>query len=144
MTALAFLVRHAEAASGGTDAERRLTPAGRAAFADLLSTLGPRLSVKRILASPFRRARETAEILSRATGVAAEPLDDLASGHDTGRELLALARREGAGTVLVGHNPEVAEAIALAAGKGQPVPPGTVAAIDLSGPAPRLSWLRSP
>ena len=144
MTSAVFLVRHAEAQSGGVDADRRLSASGKEAFSGLLQILGPRLTVRRILASPFRRARETADLLARATGAPAGPSDDLASGHAGGRELLELARREGAGTALVGHNPEIAEAVAIASGKRSPVPPGTVAAFDLSGPAPRLLWLRSP
>jgi phosphohistidine phosphatase len=144
VTSPVFLVRHAEAEAGGLDAERRLTPTGRAAFSGLLEMLRPDLSVKRVLASPFRRARETAHLLAHATGAAAESSDDLASGHAGGRELLGLARASGAGTALVGHNPEVAEAVAIAAGKPLPVPPGTVAALDLSGSTPRLLWLRSP
>ena len=139
-----FLVRHAEAQGEGLDADRRLTVAGKTAFSELLGMLGPTLAVKRVLSSPFRRARETADIIAHATGAPAEPSDDLASGHAGGRELLALARRSGAGTALVGHNPEVAEALAIAAGKPVAVPPGTVAALDLSGAGPRLLWLRSP
>jgi phosphohistidine phosphatase len=144
VTGAVFLVRHAEAAQGGVDAERRLSAAGRAAFADLLQMLGPRLDPRRVLTSPFRRARETAELLARSAGATVEESDDLASGHGGGRELLAAAREAGPGAALVGHNPEVAEALAIAAGKGVPVPQGTVAALDLSGPAPRLLWLRSP
>lgn len=144
MTSPVFLVRHAEAADGALDSERRLTAAGRAAFSDLLTMLGPSLSVARIRSSPFRRARETAGLLAHATGATAEPEEDLASGHGSGRELLELARHAGPGTALVGHNPEVAEALAIAAGKRVPVPPGTIAALDLSGPAPRLLWSRSP
>ena len=144
MTSAVYLVRHAEAEAGGRDADRRLTSSGKAAFSGLLKALGPELAPVRILSSPFRRARETASILALATGAPAEPSDDLASGHAGGRELLELARQAGAGTALVGHNPEVAEAVAIAAGKALPVPPGTVAALDLSGPAPRLLWLRSP
>jgi phosphohistidine phosphatase len=144
VTSAVFLVRHAEAEAGGLDADRRLTPTGKAAFSGLLEVLGPELSVTRVLASPFRRARETAHLLAHATGAPARASDDLASGHAGGRELLALARESGAGTALVGHNPEVAEAVAIAAGKPLPVPPGSVAALDLSGPAPRLLWLRSP
>jgi phosphohistidine phosphatase len=144
VTAPVFLVRHAEAAEGGRDADRRLSASGRAAFSDLLGMLGPRLSVTRIRSSPFRRARETADLLAQATGAPTEPEEDLASGHGSGRELLELARQAGPGTALVGHNPEVAEALAIAAGKQVPVPPGTVAALDLSGPAPRLLWSRSP
>jgi len=144
VTSAVYLVRHAEAEAGGRDADRRLTSSGKAAFSGLLKALGPELAPIRILSSPFRRARETASILALATGAPAEPSDDLASGHAGGRELLELARQAGAGTALVGHNPEVAEAVAIAAGKALPVPPGTVAALDLSAPAPRLLWLRSP
>ncbi len=144
MTPAVFLVRHAEAEAGGLDASRRLTSTGKSAFSALLQSLGPKLAVTRVLASPFRRARETAHLLAQATGAPAEPSDDLASGHGGGRDLLAMAREAGAGTALVGHNPEVAEAVAIAAGKSLPVPPGTVAALDLSGSTPRLLWLRSP
>jgi phosphohistidine phosphatase len=144
VTSPVFLVRHAEAAEGAPDADRRLTASGRAAFSNLLAMLGPGLSVTRIRSSPFRRARETADLLAHATGAPAEPEDELASGHGNGRELLELARDAGPGTALVGHNPEVAEALAIAAGKQVPVPPGTVAALDLSGPVPRLMWSRSP
>lgn len=144
MTSLAFLVRHAEAVAGGVDADRRLSASGKSAFTDLLQMLGPKLTVNRILSSPFRRARETAALLAHATGAPEQPSDDLASGHAGGQELLELVLKEGAGTALVGHNPEIAEAVAIAAGKASRVPPGTVAALDLSGPAPRLLWLRSP
>ena len=144
MTSVVYLVRHAEAEAGGHDADRRLTSSGRAAFSGLLRVLGPTFTPNRILSSPFRRARETASILALAAGAPAESSDDLASGHAGGRELLELARHAAAGTALVGHNPELAEAVAIAAGKPLPVPPGTVAALDVSGPAPRLLWLRSP
>ncbi len=144
MTAAVYLVRHAEAAAGGSDFDRRLTATGRTSFSDLVQAIGPKLAVARVLASPFRRAHETADILAHAVGAAAEPCEDLASGHAGGRELLALARESGPGAALVGHNPEVAEALSIAAGKSVPVPPGTIAALDLSGPAPRLLWVRSP
>jgi len=144
VSAVVYLVRHAEAAPGGVDADRRLTAAGRNAFANLLPALGARLAVKRILSSPFLRARQTAELLARWSGVPVETHDDLASGHDGGRELLALARGQADGTALVGHNPEVAEALQLAGATSPAVPPGTVAALDFSGTAPRLLWVRSP
>ncbi|HQR29898.1 MAG TPA: histidine phosphatase family protein [Anaeromyxobacteraceae bacterium] len=143
-TSLAYLVRHAEAAAGGMDAERPLTAAGRAAFSSLVASLGDSLQVKSVRFSPFRRARETARLLAAATGAPDAVLEDLASGHAGGRELLALLEEAGPGAALVGHNPEVAEAVALAAGRELAVPPGTVAAIDLGGPVPRLSWVRSP
>jgi phosphohistidine phosphatase len=141
-----YLVRHAEAGAGVgvRDADRRLTDRGRAAFEHLLASLGPAFEVRRVLTSPLVRARETARILGDATGAPVEPSDDLASGHASGRELLALAREAGPGAALVGHNPEIADALGLAGGGATPVPPGTVAALDLSGPRPRLLWVRSP
>ncbi len=144
MSGTVFLVRHAEAVAGGVDAERRLSAAGRQAFGDLLSMIGPRVEVTRVLSSPFRRARETAELLARSSGATVEVEDELASGHGSGRDLLDLAHRAAPGTALVAHNPEVSEALAAAGGKPVSVPPGTVAALDVSGPAPVLLWVRSP
>ena len=146
MSSKVYLVRHAEAGAGvgGKDADRKLTERGRAGFERLLASLGPSLTVKRVLSSPFLRALQTAEMLGRAAGAPVEPWDDLASGHASGREMLALARQAGPGSALVGHNPEIAEAVALISGAAAPVPPGTVAALDLSGASPRLLWLRSP
>jgi len=138
----AWLVRHARAekdAAGG-DQARRLTAGGRAEFQETLRRLGPRLRPTRILTSPFTRAQETAALLSAACGgVEVVPEPRLASGASTGAQLLALAREEGRGVALVGHNPEVAEAIALAGeGRDDEVPPGTVAALDRGG---RIAWV---
>jgi len=146
VSAEVYLVRHAEAGAGvgGKDADRKLTERGRAGFERLLASLGQALNVKRVLSSPFLRAQETAGMLGRAAGAPVGPSDDLASGHASGREMLALARQAGPGAALVGHNPEIAEAVALASGSEVPVPPGTIAALDLSRPRPRLLWLRSP
>jgi phosphohistidine phosphatase len=44
----------------------------------------------------------------------------------------------------VGHNPEIAEAVALAAGRGLEVRPGTVAAVDLGPASSALAWLEAP
>ena len=142
-----YLVRHGEAerGTGATDAERRLTPAGRAAFEALARGLAPSVRLARIVTSPYRRARETAEVLAAATGAPVEVASALAAGRSTGPELLALARAAGGGVALVGHNPEVAEAVIIAAGGDRAVPPGTVAAVE-SGPEGRrhLAWLRTP
>ena len=138
----AWLVRHARAekdAPGG-DAARRLTAGGRAEFVQKARRLGAGLRPVRILTSPFTRARQTAELLSAACGgVEVEEDPRLAGGASSGAELLALARREGRGVALVGHNPELAEAVALAGeGRDDEVPPGAVAALDGAG---RLAWL---
>jgi len=100
--------------------------------------------VSRILTSPAARARETAEILAAATGAPLEVSPALASGRSDGRALLRLAAETGAGAALVGHNPELAEAVILAAGREEEVKPGAIAALDLLPGGPALAWLRRP
>jgi len=146
MTVRVYLVRHgaAEPQGPGGDAARRLTPAGRAEFEAHLGALGAVLAPARVLSSPLVRARETAALLAASARAPLVQEPALRSGASGGRALLALARRKGAGTALVGHNPEIAEAIALAAGRELSVPPGAVAAVDLDGAVARLAWLRAP
>jgi phosphohistidine phosphatase len=139
--ALAFLVRHARAepSAGGGDAARRLTGEGRRDFEARLRALGPELALRLVVTSPLARARQTADLLSRATGAPVEEEPRLASGASDGHALLGLLRSLGPGVALVGHNPEVAEAVALAGGAEREVAPGAVAALDADG---RLAWLR--
>lgn len=140
-----YLVRHGRAeGSAASDAARRLTPEGRAAFLAHASALAARLSVSRIATSPLARARETAELLALATGAPLQEEAALAAGRSSAGEVLALALRLGPGTALVGHNPELAEAIARVAGRAIEVPPGTVAAVDHDGAAFQLAWLEAP
>jgi phosphohistidine phosphatase len=141
-----YLVRHAQAESTHPlgDAARRLTPEGRAAFTARAAELAPGLRLARVLTSPYARARETAALLGAACAAPVEPEEALASGHSEAQELLRLARVRGDGTALVGHNPEIAAAIAFVAGKELPVPPGTVACLEVEpdGDWPRLAWIR--
>lgn len=140
-----YLVRHGSAEAKATsDAARRLTAEGRAAFAAHARALAPRLSISRVVTSPYLRARETADLLAAATGAAVEEEEDLAAGRSSGREVLALARRLGGGVALVGHNPELGDAIALVTGRSEEVRPGAVAAIDLDAGGARLAWLAAP
>lgn len=137
-----YLVRHAQAEpKGPDDASRRLTPEGRSSFAARAQGLAGRMRLARIVTSPLLRARETAALLARATGAPVEEEEALASGASSGRELLALGRRLGEGVALVGHNPELAEAIALAGGRDREVKAGAVAAIDADATGQRLAWL---
>jgi len=147
VTAVRFhLVRHGEAApkDGRGDAARALTPAGRVRFAAHAALLAGRLRLSRILTSPLARARESADLLARATGAAVEEEPALAAGASSARDVLALGRRLGSGAALVGHNPEFAEAISLAAGSPVEVRPGAIAAIDADGEAFRLAWMETP
>lgn len=140
-----YLVRHAKAEPHAEkDDARRLTSEGRARFEALVARLRGRLQVKRVLTSPLVRARETAEILARATGAPIEEAPPLASGRSGAGELLALARRAAPGTALVGHNPEIAEALARLEEPDQDVKPGAVAALDVDGDEIRVAWLELP
>ena len=138
----ALLIRHgrAEPQGSGGDAARRLTPEGRDRFAALARRLAPRLPVRRVVSSPYARARETADLLAAALDAEVEEDSRLGSGESDGARLLALARRLGPGVALVGHNPELAQALALAGGREVDVPPGTVGAIDTEG---RLLWVET-
>jgi phosphohistidine phosphatase len=138
-----YLIRHARAerTAPGGDADRRLTAEGRDAFRETVLALVGRLEIQRILASPLLRARQTAELLASMTGAPLDLEEELASGASTPARLLALGAELGDGTALVGHNPELGEAIGLAAGRDVDVPPGTVAAIGRDG---RLAWLAHP
>jgi phosphohistidine phosphatase len=142
----AYLLRHAEAEpSSGDDAARRLTPEGAARFAAIAAALAEPVTVTRILTSPLVRARETAAILADATGASVEEEPALAPGASSGQELLALARSRGAGVALVGHNPEMAEAIAAVARRHVAVSAGSIAAVDADAAGHlRLTWLKAP
>jgi phosphohistidine phosphatase len=144
-TTRVYVVRHGKAEPQRTDdASRRLTPEGRAAFDALVRRLAPRLRVRRIATSPLARAAETAELLAARSGARVEEDPRLASGAASGRDVLAVVRAAADGTALVGHNPELAEAIAAAAEKDVSVPPGTIAALDVAGRAVTLAWLEAP
>ncbi len=141
-----YLVRHAKAEphGGGDDDARRLTPEGRARFTALVHGLRARLQVSRVLTSPLVRARETAEILSRATGAQLEASPRLAAGRSGATELLAMARAAADGTALVGHNPELAEALAHLGEGDLEVKPGAIAALDVGRDEITLAWLELP
>ena len=141
-----YLVRHAQAESNHPlgDAARRLTPEGRSAFRARAEAFAAEAKVTRILASPYARARETAELLGAACGAPVATEEALSSGRSSAQELVRIARVRGDGTVRVGHNPEVAGAIAFVAGRELAVPPGAIACLEVEpdGDWPRLAWLR--
>ncbi|MFT3913868.1 MAG: histidine phosphatase family protein [Anaeromyxobacteraceae bacterium] len=141
-----YLVRHgrAEASNPGGDAARRLTPEGRLDLEGHVRRIRAELQVSRVVASPFTRCRETAQILATVLGVRADAEAELASGVSDARGVLLLAARCGAGTVLVGHNPELGGAVATVAGREVEFPPGTIAAVDVDGGEFGLAWVRVP
>ena len=126
------LVRHAEAAPGEPDDERRLTPEGR----DQARSLGRRLAADGVhpdalLTSPLRRARETARLLGDALGVDPEIEPALAPGT-TAESLRDAATGRGDVVVAVGHQPDCGEiAIALGADPEPRFPPAGACTLDL-------------
>lgn len=142
-----YLVRHARAEKEHPrgDAGRRLTSDGREAFALLVNELQGALPLTRIVSSPFVRALETARVLSAVTGAPIEEDDALASGRSDGKDVLELAHAAGDGVALVGHNPELQEAIARASGREESVRPGCIAAVEVEARgAARLLWIAAP
>ena len=105
-----ILWRHAEAEEGGPDLERRLTSRGHKHAARVAGWLLQRLPSKfTVLASPARRARQTAEAL----GVKLKTSPRLAPGASAA-DVLAAAEwpgRKGA-LVIVGHQPTLGQAAA--------------------------------
>ncbi|MFO0582614.1 MAG: histidine phosphatase family protein [Anaeromyxobacter sp.] len=141
-----YLVRHAraEASNPGGDAARRLTPDGKLDFESHVRRVRAELQVSRVVASPFTRCRETAQVLAAVLGVRADAEVELGSGVSDPRAILMLAVRMAAGTAMVGHNPELAGAVASVAGRNVEFPPGTIAALDVDGRELRLAWVRVP
>lgn len=109
-----ILWRHADAADGNPDAERKLTDKGHAQAKRMAAWLNTRLPEGAVvLASPARRARETAQALKRKFTVS----DSLATSADA-RDLLAAAGwpRETQGShavVIVGHQPTLGRVASL-------------------------------
>lgn len=106
-----ILWRHAEAEEGSPDLERRLTAKGHKQAARIAAWLLQRLPAKFVvLASPARRARETAAALD----VPARTLEALAPGASV-RAILEAAgwpERKSA-VILVGHQPDLGRAAAF-------------------------------
>lgn len=108
-----ILWRHAEAAAaqaGGDDRARALTPKGLRQAERMAAWLGPRLPAgTRVLASPARRAQQTAAALGRrfATVEALAPDGSVDA-------LLAAARWPEAphAVLVVGHQPTLGQALA--------------------------------
>lgn len=148
-----LLLRHAKAAAGAADLDRRLSPAGHAAVAVLRSAMRDLgLAPDLVLVSPSRRTLETLEGL--------EPWDDTPLVEQLGGLYLATAPQmlavinEVAETVrsvlLIGHNPgleELAGALAGATGAdkramerlAEGFPTASLAEFSVPGPWATLS-----
>ena len=124
-----WLLRHgdAEAGEGKPDAERELTEKGERQSRDAgraLKELGVKLDV--CLTSPKVRAQQTAGLACEVLGVKVADDERLAGGDFDPAEVAA-----GRGEVmLVGHEPDFSQAVALATGSRVKLKKGGIAAID--------------
>jgi len=106
-----ILWRHAEAEDGLPDLERRLTPRGQKHAARIAEWLLQRLPAKfAVLASPARRAQDTAQAL----GAPFRTVTALAPGAAV-RDILGAADWPGrkSAVVVVGHQPDLGRVAAL-------------------------------
>ena len=106
-----ILWRHADAESGMPDDERRLTAKGIKQAERMAAWLKERLPKDTvILASPARRARETAQALTRKF----EVTEEVGTGANSQAVLKVAAWPHGEGTVVVvGHQPTLGQTAAL-------------------------------
>ena len=127
-----YLVRHAEAAAGGPDELRPLTPAGREqarALAARLRSEGVRPDA--IVSSPLVRARETAQLLAAELGVEIRADDRVAPGA-TAPSLAEAVGGLGETVIVVGHQPDCSRiAAALTGASEPPFPPAGAISITL-------------
>lgn len=142
-----ILVRHAEAedrALGTPDSERTLVAAGRRAARVTGRALAAlKVDPECVVASPYPRARETAEIIAEELGA---PLADDAAllGVEVG-DLAGLAERHGGELVLVGHEPDLSVLLHEVTGARVSFPKAGAAAIDpLAGSTGELRWFLRP
>jgi len=124
-----WILRHgdAEAGEGKADGDRDLTEKGEKqsiAAGQALKELGVELDV--CLTSPKVRAKRTADLACKVLGVDVEEDDRLAGGDFDPAELAA-----GRGEVmLVGHEPDCSQAVALATGSRVKMKKGGLAGFD--------------
>ena len=123
-----YLLRHGDAEDGAADdASRRLTAKGERqaeAAGKALAALGVALDA--CLTSPKVRARDTAEIACRALGLEPEIEEALREGGFDPRNLAA-----GRGEVLlVGHQPDLSNAVAALTGATLKLRKGGIAALE--------------
>jgi phosphohistidine phosphatase len=124
-----FVVRHAEAAPGDPDELRPLTDAGRAAARALAERLAEH-DPAAVLSSPLLRARETAEAIARAAGLAPEADERLAPGADAATVRDAVEGR-GDVVVTVGHQPDCSEIVLELTGERVSFEPGGAHEVEL-------------
>jgi phosphohistidine phosphatase len=155
-----YVVRHAiaeDAPPGGTDAGRRLTPAGRRKMEGVVRGLRVlEVEPDAVITSPLVRAVETARIVVAGLRGAPEPreleaLEPDVAPADTLRGLRPFGRSQHA--MIVGHEPNLSSVLALLltgapGGAAIELKKGACAAVEVSafepGGGATLRWLLPP
>jgi phosphohistidine phosphatase len=122
-----WFLRHGEADDGQPDFERQLTQKGQRQSADAgktLKALGVELDL--CVSSPRVRARETAEIACEPLGVEVV-LDDALAGGEFDPLVLAAGLDN---VLLVGHEPDVSDAIQQLTGARVDMKKGGLAGVE--------------
>ena len=149
-----YLLRHAHAGDStkweGPDSERPLSQKGRRQAERLGAFLAERgFAPDAIVTSPKLRAKQTADLVADALGIAVT-VDDRLGGSLDFDDVGAIAERVGGNSVvLVGHDPDFSDlAAALTGTEFLPLKKGTLARIDMSLPVQPnggiLRWLLPP
>jgi phosphohistidine phosphatase len=138
-----WILRHAAAEDGspsGRDEDRELTPDGARRARDVgraLAALEP--GITRIVTSPYRRARQTAEAVAAALGLEGALSESRALEPDRDPEDILHEVAGGAGegdALLVGHQPHLGELLGLLVGGPgveMPLKKAAVARVTLTG-----------
>jgi phosphohistidine phosphatase len=136
------IVRHAKSAwpDGVPDARRPLSARGRRDAPAVGRWLRERIGhVGAVVCSPAVRTRQTWELVAAMLGGAPVPVFDQRIYAATAEELLALVRElpdDAEPAILVGHNPGVADLVALLTGESPRMRTSAIAVLDLAG-----SWV---
>lgn len=143
-----WILRHGQAEGlAPSDEVRALTAEGRAE-AQLMATVLTDQSIDTVLASPYLRAQQTAEIVHRhlkvKRGVATAAW--LTPDDDPRKVLDFLAERSEQNLLLVSHQPLVSQLISLLVEGNRnghyPMPTAGLACVELDFPAASLGHLR--
>lgn len=149
-----YLLRHAHAGSAhqwaGDDSERPLSPKGRRQAQALGKFLAERgFGADSVVSSPKLRARQTADIVADAIGIAVAQDERLAGALDLDVLAEIIESTGGDRIVLVGHDPDFSDLCARLCGASYlALPKGALARIDVSLPLQQgmgvLRWLLPP
>ena len=107
-----IIMRHGQAEwSALSDAERPLTDQGRAQVKRTAGIIKSRYQVKKVLASPYLRAQQTAELVAGELGCRVETVDDLVPEGNAQAVINNLSETET--VLLASHMPLVSELTGL-------------------------------